>query len=187
MLATMLAIATKKTDSECTGSSTTAVWSQNRAPQFQLLELILGFDNFGEIADCCVARDDEMLAAALGIARNEHGQQTYIHDEEWQHNEGNRQIVRKPRIVAEDRAHHEGDEQDHDIGLEISFGGSHRCSPRSGCDKVMGNRRRFCSSDSSGHSRLAPGAEAPPRAPGLGHRTPCGSPWREQPQPVKIG
>jgi hypothetical protein len=37
------------------------------------------------------------------------------------HHEGNRQVVGKSRIVAEHRSHHEGDEQDRDIGLEIAL------------------------------------------------------------------
>ena len=62
-----------------------------------------------------------MLAAALGVARNEHRQQAYVHDEKRQHHEGNRQVVGKPGIVAEHRPHHEGDEQDRDIGFEIAL------------------------------------------------------------------
>src|SRR3984885_5549356 len=71
----------KKTDANVKGLPPQE-FREDRATQFQLPKLVLGFDDFGEIADRGVARDDEVLAAALGVARNEHRQQAYVHDEE---------------------------------------------------------------------------------------------------------
>src|SRR4029077_19759105 len=43
---------------------------QDRAAQFQLLKLVLGLDDIGEIGGFGGARNDEMFGAALGIARD---------------------------------------------------------------------------------------------------------------------
>ena len=69
------------------------------------------------------ARDFEQRGspcAALGIAGNEHHEQKEVDDQEGQQHELDRKVFWKGLVIPEDRTHHERDEQERDVRLEVA-------------------------------------------------------------------
>ena len=99
---------------------------QKRMPEstaqrsFNVLDLGLNVVDRSKVGGLGVAGDDKVLLAALGIARHENDEQAEIDRQKRQHDQRDRQIVGKFGVGAEDRPHHEGDEQDADVGFEVA-------------------------------------------------------------------
>src|ERR1700722_7573256 len=93
---------------------------QHRASELQSFDVVDVLSDGFKILRREISSDEETLGAALGIARNEHHEQKEVDDQERQQHQLDRQVFWKGRVIPENRTHHERNEQERDVRLEIA-------------------------------------------------------------------